>query len=177
MDFAEMTALISKRNRDALDALRRGLFDEANLLSPANPYGTFRPSKAGPLRSVTDRFTNLTFGADLGELAYVEGKPELEGYRITVSMAGHHRTMGTSTVLLTAETDAWLYALLGDDLARFAYHAGAMSGSGPVPRLTTIYYFLYLDADCKPMPLPVEHEGVPLAPVDPEAFSQASGRA
>lgn len=171
MDFAEMTALISKRNADVLDALRRKLFDESNILSPANPYEKFRPSTAGPLRSVADRHTVITFGADLGELAYVEDKPEMEGRRITVSMAGHHRTMGGPTTLATAETDAWLYALLGEDLARFAYHAGAMSGSGPTPRLTTVYYFLYLDPDGKPMPKPSDDEGAVFAPVDPAAFN------
>lgn len=78
--------------------------------------------------------------------------------------------MGGPTTLSTAEIDGWLYALLGEDPARFAYHAGAMSGSGPTPRLTTVYYFLYLDPERKPMPRPSDDEGVVLAPVDPAAF-------
>lgn len=34
---------------------RRALFDEAKILSPANPYENFRPAAAGPLRSVAGR--------------------------------------------------------------------------------------------------------------------------
>ncbi|WP_264671232.1 hypothetical protein [Arthrobacter sp. VKM Ac-2550] len=166
-----MTALIGKRNKDALDALRRDLFNESNLLSPANPYETFRPSGTGQLRSVTDRHTDLSIGADQGELAYVEEQPGLEGYRITVSMAGSNRIMGGRTALPTAETDAWLYALLGEDLARFAYHAGALSGPASGLRPSTVYYFLFLDSGRKPMPRPAGSEDVVMAPVDPTAFS------
>jgi hypothetical protein len=101
---------------------------------------------------VSDRHTEITFGADRATLAHATGTPGLEGFKLTLSMAGHHRVMGGRVPLSVEETDAWLYAILGDEWADHSYHAGAMSGVHG--RLATVFYLLYLSQDLHPIPQP-----------------------
>jgi hypothetical protein len=159
---------IEKRHGDALHQFRRVLLDDENLFSVARPYEDGRTPGLGPLRSVTDRHADITFGGDRAELAYAVGDSTLEGYKLTLSMAGHHRLMGSRVPLSTEETDAWLYAILGTDWADHSYHIGALSGVEG--RLTTVFYWLYLSENQEPIPCPVKDAEQPMAPVRAEAW-------
>lgn len=169
MPTPELRKTIEKRHSDALSRFKRTFMDDANLFSEDRPYEGNRPANLGPLKSVTDRHAEITFGADRAKLSYATTTPGLPGFKLTLSMAGHHRMMGSRVPLSVEETDAWLYATFGDEWADHSYHAGAMSGvSG---RFTTVFYLLYLSEDLQPIPQPQAETGYNMVPVQPEAFS------
>lgn len=146
-----------------------------NLFDENRPHGEQRPLNVGAFKSVSDKFAELTFGADRSRLSYIEETPGLAGYKVTVSMAGHHRVMRSRVPLSVQETDAWLYAILGDDWADHSYHGGAMTGvneKGGRGGLTTVYYMLFLSEELQPIPKPQAAPGYDLVPVQPNAFPQ-----
>lgn len=169
MTDANVRRTIERRHGDALQQFRRVLLDEENLFSATRPYEVGRTPDMGPLRSVTDRHANITFGGDRADLAYAVEDPELEGFKLTLSMAGHHRLMGSRVPLSTEETDAWLYAILGTDWADHSYHVGALSGVEG--RLTTVFYWLYLSESHQPIPCPAKDVEQPMAPIRAEVWS------
>lgn len=169
---SELRRTIERRHRDALDRFRKTFMDDANLYSEHRPYKDTRPPSLGPLKSVSDRHAEISFGADRATLSYATENPGLEGFKLTLSMAGHHRMMGSRIALSVEETDAWLYAILGDEWADHSYHAGAMSGVSN--RLTTIFYMLYLSEDLVPLPQQGAEPSHDLVPVRPEAFGNST---
>lgn len=174
MSTNELRRTIEKKHRDALDRFKGAFMDDAALFSESRRYGENRTQNIGSLKSVTDRHAELTFGADRATLSYATEVPGLSGFRITLSMAGHHRMMGSRVHLSVEETDAWLYSILGDEWADHSYHAGAMTGTsvgGGASRLTTVYYLLYLSEDGQPIPQPPVATAYEHAPVQPDAFA------
>jgi hypothetical protein len=176
MSTQEFRTVIEKKHRDKLEQFRRAIMREENLFDEDRPYGDHRPLNIGAFRSVADKFAELTFGGDRSKLSYFEETPGLAGYKVTISMAGHHRVMRTRVPLSVEETDAWLYVILGDEWASHSYHGGAMTGvseTGGRGGLTTIYYMLFLTEDLQPMIKPPIKVGYDLVPVQPDAFSEA----
>lgn len=142
MSTYELRRTVEKKHRDSLDRFRRVFMDDENLFSENRQYETHMPSHVGPLKSVSDRRAQLSFGGDRAILSCALETPGAQGYKITLSMAGHHRTMGSRVPLSVEETDAWLYAILGDEWADHSYHAGARSGvmtNGGYGGFTTVY--------------------------------------
>jgi hypothetical protein len=88
-------------------------------------------------RSLTDRHVNLTVGADVVDTGWFFQSPELAGSCVTVSIAGHHRQLGTRVSLPPGECDAWASEIVGDQWAPCLYRAGTLSGvaSGDIGRL------------------------------------------
>ncbi|MGF9663165.1 hypothetical protein AAIH25_15010 [Arthrobacter crystallopoietes] len=170
MDVATTAALIIARHGDRLEKLRRTFLAPKNIVSELNPYGRHRLAGLGPLPSVSDRHADVTVGAELADLAYAHDDLTLEGYKITLSLAAHDRILGGRITLDIDETDAWLYAVLGQTLADRAYHAGALSGTEP-HRLTTVFYYVYLDLHRQPVPRPETADDSFEVPVRPEAFA------
>ena len=176
MPTQELRRTIERKHRDKLEQFRRAFMLEENVFDVHRPHGEQRPLNVGPFRSVSDKFAELTFGADRSALSYIEETPGLAGYKVTISMAGHHRVMRTRLPLSVEETDAWLYAILGDEWAGHSYHGGAMTGvneNGGRGGLTTVYYMLFLTDELRPMPRPDIPLGYDLAPVEPDAFTEA----
>ncbi|THJ64017.1 hypothetical protein E8P82_14905 [Arthrobacter echini] len=174
MPTQELCRTIERKHRDKLEQFKRAFMLDENVFDEDRPFGEYRPLNSGPFRSVSDKFAELTFGADRTVLSYIEEKPGLAGYKVTLSMAGHHRVMGTRVPLSVEETDAWLYAILGNEWAAHSYHGGAMTGvneNGGRGGLTTVYYMLFLTEDLQPMPRPDIPLGYDLVPVQPDTFT------
>ncbi len=175
----ELVGRIERCHKEELQRFRRWFMDDANLYSAARPWRISNPmAKFGPVRSLTDRHAKLTFTADRAEMSYATDIPELTGFKITLSIAGHHRLMDSRVMLSMDETDAWLYAILGKEWADHSYHAGALSGvavtgTTGLNKRATIYYYLYLSQDGKPIPRPEDESDIPLPPVNPDAFTTA----
>lgn len=93
-------------------------------------------------RSLTDRYLDLTFAADVADTAWLGESKTFSGKCLTVSIAGHHRLTGARMSLPPGESDAWVSEIVGGQWAPHLYRAGTLSGAG---RLATVYYRLFLD--------------------------------
>ncbi len=167
-----MRTVIEKRHGDAIAGFRRSFLDEANLYWEDRTYRDVResgdiPLGIGPVRSVSDRHANITVEADLATLSYAVETPGLLGYKLTLSMAGHHRVLDTRVVLSVEETEAWAYAVLGDQWADHSYYGGLVSGPG---RLGVVFYLLYLGEDFELIERPDVETFPGIVPVNVDAF-------
>lgn len=150
MNINELSMRIQDKYRQTLTDFRRKILGEEGRSTALNQNDPHREIPSiGRIRSLEDKHVELTIVADAADLDWFAEDPALEGTCITVSMAGHHRLLGSRTSLPTGECDAWLRAILGAHWADHAYRAGTLSGVDG--RLSTVYYRLFLDGDDCPM--------------------------
>lgn len=165
MDLENLVETLRQKHRREISALHHDLFSENGTFSEAALDSTNRKLPGiGPVPSLVDRFAKLTLVADLASLAFLEQDPSLEGTVVTVSLAGHHRVMGSRVAVDAMEAAAWLRVVLGDEWAPHAYSQGPLSGGAGRP--STVYFRLFLGPDSRPCDRPTEFDGPELIPVD-----------
>jgi hypothetical protein len=161
----ELSVRIQDKYRVELAGFRRKVFGPEGNTGAHNQDDPDRSIPGlGPVRSLEDRHVGLTVGADVAHLDWFTQTPGMEGSCVTMSIAGHHRVMGTRTSLPTEECDAWMQAVLGVAWSESAYRAGTLSGVAG--RLSTVYYRLFLDEEGHPMPKPDSVQDRGLRPID-----------
>ena len=160
MDVDELRRAIRRKHGDDLERFREwflGPDGRTNDETMGNPSARKIPGIGK--RSLTDRFVDLSIGADVVDTGWFFEDPVLEGSCITVSFAGHHRQLGTRVSLPSGECDAWACEIVGQDWAPYLYRAGTLSGVKSAGRLTTVYYRLFLDGAGAPIMKPEGIEG------------------
>lgn len=120
--------------------------------------------RLGPVKSVTDRHAELTIVGDTTDQSAMLNDANKRGVIVTLSIAAHHRHLQSRLRVDRDEAVSWVIEILGDEWSTHAYAAGALSTTGDkgaVPRLTTQYFYVFIDSDGRPQRAP-EHFSVPL---------------
>lgn len=120
----------------------------------------------GPVRSTTSPHANLTFVGQVASQAAHCHDPELDGFVVTISVAAHHRALGTRLPVDEGDAAAWVRAALGDEWSSHVFTAGALSTTTDARdtkriQLTTRFYYVFLGSDGKPQSEP-QSMSVPL---------------
>lgn len=123
----------------------------------------------GPVRSTTNPHASLTFVGQVASQAAHCHDPELDGFVVTISVAAHHRLLGTRLPVDEDDAAAWVRAALGDEWSSHVFTAGALSTTTNAPgtesiQLTTRFYYVFLDSDGKPQGEP-QPMSVPLTAI------------
>ncbi|MBF4459394.1 hypothetical protein [Pseudoclavibacter sp. VKM Ac-2867] len=113
----------------------------------------------GPVRSMTNPHANLTIVGQVTSQAAHCHDPELDGFVVTISVAAHHRLLGTRLPIDEGDAAVWVRAALGDEWSPHVFTAGALStttDSADTERiqLTTRFYYVFLGSDRKPQSAP-----------------------
>ncbi|PPG02670.1 hypothetical protein C5E06_09460 [Pseudoclavibacter sp. RFBI5] len=120
----------------------------------------------GPVRSTTNPHANLTIVGQVTSQAAHCHDPELDGFVVTISVAAHHRLLGTRLPVDEGDATVWVRAALGDEWSPHVFTADALSTTTDAPdteriQLTTRFYYVFLDSDGKPPRAP-QSMSVPL---------------
>ncbi|MFF3555314.1 hypothetical protein ACFYXL_18165 [Streptomyces tsukubensis] len=175
---------VLRKQEEPLRLFRRNLFSleptddglgsvlPASVLEQLQAEGKTVPHHFGPVRSVTDRNTVLTFGGSIIDQAVLLERPGRQGAVLALSVAAHHKRLGTRQAVDPREARAWIEAIAGSKWLRHFYAAGALTGSSAHGRstsrgLTTEYFYLFLGADGVPQTEPEHQLGVQLTPITP----------
>ncbi|GAB3631681.1 hypothetical protein GCM10027421_10340 [Microbacterium shaanxiense] len=161
----------ARKHATDIRVFRRALFSEETdsttwvRSGDISKMPSLRP--LGPLKSVTDRHAELTVIGDVVDQQALLGDVASDGMVVTLSVAAHHRQLHSRLSVDVGEAAAWIAEILGEEWARHAYAAGALSTTGDTrtTRLTTQYFYVFIAPNGRPQTRPATFS-VPLRPLD-----------
>lgn len=157
MDVNELTAAVQDAYRSRLAVFRSALLGPNGLPGArAVAHPSWKIQEFGPVRSLANSFADVTISADRAELAWLTGNPALAAQCVTVSVAVHHKVLGTRISLTSTDYVAWVQAVVGVSWMRFVYKAGVVTDFAG--RTITQYFRGFLDQQSLPGLCPQEYE-------------------
>ncbi|MFF1832096.1 hypothetical protein [Paenarthrobacter sp. NPDC058040] len=145
---AELTAKIQRTHGFELRDFLTGMVSESGPLNPGR-----RQYRFGPTAAMEDRTVKLTMVAETAEFGWFTLGRAPAGTCLTLSVVAHHEESGLPAKLSTAECEAWTRALFGNSWMQHVYNCEC--DAGPTGA-NVVSYRVYLDAQQRPGPKPVE---------------------